>query len=225
MPRSIKDPISTNKSNITGTLKVLVAAHECEASKLVFASSSSVYGDTPTLPKVETMSINPKSPYAVTKATGELYCQNFTDIYNLPTVCLRYFNVFGPRQDRHSQYSAVIPKFITAIMHDESPVIYGDGEQSRDFTYVKKVVKANIQAAKSSKTGIFNIACNRRWTLNDLVELLNQVLGKKIEPIYTDPRPGDIKHSLADINKAKNFGYNPEGEFIDELKITAEFFS
>ncbi|MGO9387449.1 MAG: SDR family oxidoreductase [Methanobacterium sp.] len=225
VPRSIKDPLKSNESNITGTLKVLMAARDCEVSKLIFASSSSVYGDTPTLPKVETMPLNPKSPYAVTKATGELYSQNFTEIYDLPTVCLRYFNVFGPRQDPHSQYSAVIPKFINSIMNDEAPVIYGDGEQSRDFTFVKNVVNANILAAESSQTGVFNVACGRRWTLNQLVEFLNQVLGKKIDPIYTDPRSGDIKHSLADINKAKTFGYNPKGDFINELEVTAKFFS
>jgi UDP-glucose 4-epimerase len=225
VPRSIKDPLSSNESNITGTLKVLLAARDCEVTKLVYASSSSVYGDTPTLPKVETMPINPKSPYAITKATGEFYCQNFTEIYGLPTSCLRYFNVFGPRQDPHSQYSAVIPKFITAIMKEESPIIYGDGTQSRDFTYVKKVVNANLLAAESNQTGVFNVACGRRWTLNQLVELLNQVLGKKIDPIYTDPRPGDIKHSLADINKAKKLGYNPDGEFIEELRKTVEHFT
>ncbi len=225
VPRSIKNPLKSNESNITGTLKVLIASRDCEVSKFVFASSSSVYGDTPTLPKVETMPLNPKSPYAVTKATGELYCQNFTEIYDLPTVCLRYFNVFGPRQDPHSQYSAVIPKFINSIMNDEAPVIYGDGEQSRDFTFVKNVVDANTLAAESSKTGVFNVACGRRWTLNQLVEFLNQILGKKIDPIYTDTRAGDIKNSLADINKAKSFDYNPKGEFINELGVTAKFFS
>jgi UDP-glucose 4-epimerase len=224
VPRSIKDPLSSNESNITGTLKVLLAARDCEVSKLVFASSSSVYGDTPTLPKVETMSINPKSPYAVTKATGELYCQNFTEVYDLPTVCLRYFNVFGPRQDPYSQYSAVIPKFINAIKKGKSPIIYGDGEQSRDFTYVEDVVNANLLAAESKETGVYNIACGRRWTLNELVEQLNQILDNKVEPLYTDLRPGDIKHSLADITKAKTFGYNPKGEFKDELRKTVNFF-
>ncbi len=224
VPRSIKDPLRSNESNITGTLKVLLAARDCEVNKLVFASSSSVYGDTPTLPKVETMSINPKSPYAVTKATGELYCQNFTEVYDLPTVCLRYFNVFGPRQDPYSQYSAVIPKFINAIKKGKSPIIYGDGEQSRDFTYVEDVVNANLLAAESKETGVYNIACGRRWTLNELVEQLNQILDNKVEPLYTDLRPGDIKHSLADITKAKTFGYNPKGEFKDELRKTVNFF-
>lgn len=224
VPRSIKDPLASHEANITGTLKVLLAARNCDVSKVVCASSSSVYGDTPVLPKVETMSLNPKSPYAVTKATGELYCQNFVEIYNIPTVSLRYFNVFGPRQDPGSQYAAVIPKFITAILRGESPVIFGDGEQSRDFTYVKKVVDANILAAESKETGVFNVACGRRWTLNQLVELLNQVLDKQVKPVYTDPRPGDIKHSLADITRAKNIGYHPSGEFIEELRETAGFF-
>ncbi len=224
VPRSIKDPLSSNEANIKGTLNVLLAARDCEISKVVSASSSSVYGDTPTLPKVETMSINPKSPYAVTKATGELYCQNFTEIYSLPTVCLRYFNVFGPRQDPNSQYAAVIPKFITAIMRGESPTIYGDGEQSRDFTYVKNVVDANILACNSEATGIFNIACGRRVILNELVIIINELLGEDIESIYVDPRPGDIKHSLADITKAKNFSYNPKSNFKNELEETINYF-
>ena len=153
VPRSIKDPIKSNEANITGTLKVLKAASECDVKKVVFASSSSVYGDTPKLPKVETMPINPKSPYAITKATGEMYCKIFKEIYDLQTVSLRYFNVFGPRQDPNSQYSAVIPKFITAISKGKSPTVYGDGTQSRDFTFVKNVVDANIKACESKETG------------------------------------------------------------------------
>jgi UDP-glucose 4-epimerase len=224
VPRSIKDPIKSNEANITGTLKVLEAARESNVSKVVCASSSSVYGDTPTLPKVETMSINPKSPYAVTKAAGEMYCKVFEEIYDLPTVSLRYFNVFGPRQDPNSQYSAVIPKFITAIKKGESPVVYGDGTQSRDFTFIKNVVDANIKACKSEETGSFNIACGRRIILNDLIKIINEILGKNIEPKYVDPRPGDIKHSLADITAAKSFGYEPKDEFIKELEETIEFF-
>lgn len=223
VPRSIKDPISSNKANITGTLKVLKAAHESEVKKVVFASSSSVYGDTPKLPKVETMPINPKSPYAITKATGELYCKVFEEIYGLPTVSLRYFNVFGPRQDPNSQYSAVIPKFITAIKNGESPVVYGDGTQSRDFTFVKNVVDANIKACETDVTGIFNIACGRRIILNDLINFIDELLGKNIEPIYTKTRSGDIKHSLADTTAAKSFGYNPKNYFKKELKFTIEF--
>ena len=224
VPRSIKDPLSSNNANVTGTLRVLLAARDVGVSKLVFASSSSIYGDTPTLPKVEDMPLNPKSPYAVTKATGELYCQNFTEVFDLPTVCLRYFNVFGPRQDPNSQYAAVIPKFITSILKGESPVIFGDGEQSRDFTHVSNVVDANILACETKKTGNFNIACGRRVVLNDLVVMLNQIIGKDIEPVHADPRPGDIKHSLADISKAESIGYNPKDDFKNELKETVDYF-
>lgn len=224
VPRSIRDPIRSNEANITGTLKVLKAANDAGVKKVVFASSSSVYGDTPKLPKVETMPINPKSPYAITKATGELYCKVFEEIYELKTTALRYFNVFGPRQDPNSQYAAVIPKFITSIMKGESPTVYGDGTQSRDFTFVKNVVNANILAAESKETGNFNIACGRRIILNDLISMINELLGKDIEPEYVDPRPGDIKHSLADINTAKLFGYNPKDQFRTELNETIEFF-
>lgn len=200
------------------------AATDCNIKKVVFASSSSVYGDTPKLPKVETMPINPKSPYAITKAAGEMYCKVFEEIYDLQTIALRYFNVFGPKQDPNSQYSAVIPKFITAINNGESPIVYGDGTQSRDFTFVKNVVEANIKACKSKKTGSFNIACGRRIILNDLIKMINKLLDKDIQPEYVDLRPGDIKHSLADINSAKSFGYNPKDNFIKELEQTIEFF-
>ena len=224
VPRSVKDPLKSNDANIAGTLNVLVAARDAEVSKVVCASSSSVYGDTPTLPKVETMPLNPKSPYAVTKATGEMYCKTFTEIYGLQTASLRYFNVFGPRQDPNSQYSAVIPKFVTAIAKGESPTIYGNGKQSRDFTFVKNVVKANILAAESKETGAFNVACGRRIVLNDMVNIINKIMGKDIEPEYTDPRPGDIKHSLADINKIKSLGYKAKDNFKAELKETIKFF-
>jgi UDP-glucose 4-epimerase len=224
VPRSIKDPLKSNEANITGTLKVLKAASDCNVKKVVFASSSSVYGDTPKLPKVETMPINPKSPYAITKATGEMYCKVFEEIYDLQTVALRYFNVFGPKQDPNSQYSAVIPKFITAISKGESPTVYGDGTQSRDFTFVKNVVQANIKACQSKVTGSFNIACGRRIIINDLIKMINEILNKDIIPLYVDPRSGDIKHSLADIKSAKSFGYKPEDKFVEELKETIEFF-
>lgn len=224
VPRSINDPIKSNEANITGTLKVLVAANDLGVAKVVFASSSSVYGDTPVLPKVETMPINPKSPYAVTKATCEHYCNIFEEIYGIPTISLRYFNVFGPKQNPNSQYAAVIPKFITSILKGESPTVYGDGTQSRDFTFVKNVVDANILAAESNKTGTFNIACGRRIILNDLLSMINELLGKEIKPEYIDPRPGDIKHSLADINAAKLLRYNPKGEFKSELEETLEYF-
>ena len=225
VPRSIKDPIKSNEANVTGTLKVLKAASDSNVKKVVFASSSSVYGDTPKLPKVENMPINPKSPYAITKATGEMYCNVFKEIYDLQTIALRYFNVFGPRQDPNSQYSAVIPKFITAITKGESPIVYGDGTQSRDFTFVKNVIEANIKACESKITGSFNIACGRKIILNNLIKMINDLLGKDINPEYVDPRPGDIKHSLADINAAKSFGYNPKNNFRKELELTIEFFT
>jgi UDP-glucose 4-epimerase len=224
VPRSVKDPIGSNEANITGTLKVLTAAKNTGIKKVVFASSSSVYGDTPTLPKKEDMLINPLSPYAVTKATGELYCKVFKEIYRLPTVSLRYFNVFGPRQDPNSQYAAVIPKFITAMLNDKSPIVYGDGTQSRDFTFVQNVVDANILACESDITGTFNIACGRRITINQLIGMINDLLGKDIKPKYVDPRPGDIKHSLADISIAKSFGYDPKGDFKEELRETVGWF-
>lgn len=224
VPRSVKDPYSSNEANVTGTLNVLIAAKDTGIKKVIFSSSSSVYGDTPTLPKREDVPVNPQSPYAITKATGEMYCRVFEELYGLPTVCLRYFNVFGPRQDPNSQYAAVIPKFITSIMNDESPVIFGDGEQSRDFTFVKNVVDANILSCESEKTGVFNIACGRRITINQLVDYINEILGKEIKPIYTDPRPGDIKHSLADISRADGFGYKPKDEFKEELTTTVEWF-
>jgi UDP-glucose 4-epimerase len=176
VPRSIKDPIASNEANIDGTLKILTAAKDSGIKKVICASSSSVYGDTPTLPKSENMPVNPLSPYAVTKAAGEFYCKVFQDIYGLKTASLRYFNVFGPRQDPNSQYAAAIPKFVNAIKNNEPPVIFDDGEQSRDFTYVKHVVDANILACESDKTGIFNIACGRRITINKLVDMINEIL-------------------------------------------------
>lgn len=225
VPRSVKDPLRSNEANVTGTLKVLIAARDCDVKNVVCASSSSVYGDTPVLPKVETMPLNPQSPYATTKATGELYCQNFSRIYDLATVSLRYFNVFGPRQDPESQYAAVIPKFITSIMNRESPVIFGDGEQSRDFTYVENVVKANILACETDMQGVYNVACGRRTTLNEMVEMMGEIMDTPIKPEYTDPRVGDVKHSLADIDKIKAHGYQPTEDFKKDLEKVVEFFT
>jgi UDP-glucose 4-epimerase len=225
VPRSISDPKSSNEANITGTLNVLIAAKDSGIKKVVCASSSSVYGDTPTLPKSENMPVNPLSPYAITKMTAEFYCNVFQEIYGLQTVSLRYFNVFGPKQDPNSQYAAVIPNFISAIKNNKPPVIYGDGEQSRDFSYVKHVVDANMLACESDKTGVYNIACGRRITVNQLVEMINEIMGKNIEPVYSESRPGDIKHSLADISKAKAFGYEPKSDFMKELKETIKWFN
>ncbi len=227
VPRSIEDPITSNEVNVGGTLNVLHATKGAGAKRLIYASSSSVYGDNPVLPKHEDMTPNPLSPYAVSKLAGETYCQVFSRVYGLHTVSLRYFNVFGPRQDPNSQYAAVIPKFITAILRDEQPVIYGDGEQSRDFTYVDNVVLANILAATAPcEPGLaINCACHSRISLNDVVQELNRVTGKAITPVYDAPRPGDIKHSYAAIEKALMvLGYAPKIDAISGLKETATYF-
>lgn len=227
VPRSIKDPILSNDSNINGTLNVLIAARDCGIKRVVYASSSSVYGDTPTLPKKEDMTPNPKSPYAVTKLTGEYYCKVFYEVYGLETVCLRYFNVFGARQDPKSEYAAVIPKFITAMLHDNRPEVYGDGLQTRDFSYIENVVDANILSckAKNAPGQVFNIACGERTTLNNLIDVLNEILNKDIKPIYTNTRPGDIKHSLADVSKAREvLGYNPKYNLKQGLEKTIEWY-
>lgn len=228
VPRSIKDPITTNDVNINGTLNILEAAVDLKVKRVVYASSSSVYGDNPVLPKVETMIPNPLSPYAVSKLTGEKYCNVFSRIYGLETVCLRYFNVFGPRQDPASQYSAVIPKFIKAINQNKQPVIYGDGEQSRDFTYISNVVQANILAATADcESGItVNCAVSGQITLNELIREMNKLMNKDIKPVYEGPRAGDIKHSYADVNLAeKTLGYKPVVSFQEGLKKTIESYS
>ena len=227
VPRSIDNPIASNQNNIDGTLNVLVAARDAGVKRVVYAASSSAYGNTPTLPKYEGMAPDPLSPYAITKLVGEQYCKVFYDIYGLETVSLRYFNVFGPRQDPNSQYAAVIPKFITAMLNDERPVIFGDGEQSRDFTYVQNNVDANLLACTAANTAgrMFNIACGERITLNQLVEVLNDILGKDIEPVHEDERAGDVKHSLADISLAGDvLGYEPEYDFKEGLLKTVEWF-
>ena len=227
VPRSIEDPISSNQNNVDGTLNVLVAARDAGVKRVVYAASSSAYGNTPTLPKHEGMAPDPLSPYAITKLIGEQYCKVFYDIYGLETVSLRYFNVFGPKQDPNSHYAAVIPKFITAMLDDDRPIIYGDGEQSRDFTYVQNNVDANLLACTAPKaTGkMFNIACGARITLNQLVKLMNDILGKEIEPIYENERAGDVKHSLADIDLARDvLGYEPIYGLEDGLQKTVEWF-
>ena len=224
VPRSVKDPLTSHEANITGTLRVLIAAKDTDIEKVVFASSSSVYGDTAELPKREDMPVNPLSPYAVTKVAGEFYCKVFHEIYGLPTITLRYFNVFGPRQDPLSQYAAVIPRFITAMLNCSSPIIYGDGQQSRDFTFVKHVVAANVLACESDRTGTFNVACGRSISINELVALIGEITGKTIEAQHAAPQPGDVKHSRADISKARSFGYEPQGHFKDELEETIRWF-
>ena len=226
VPRSVNDPVASNAANVDGTLNVFVAARDAEVRKVVYASSSSIYGDSKELPKRETMPFNPLSPYAITKCVGEMYGGVFSRLYGLQTVGLRYFNVFGPAQDPTSQYAAVIPRFITRMLRGESPVIFGDGEQSRDFTYVENVVTANQCAARSDATGIaVNIACGERYTLNRLVEILNGILDKQVEPVYEDPRPGDVKHSQADVLRAADaIGFSPSVDFEEGLRHTVEFF-
>jgi len=228
VPRSVDDPIKSNEVNINGTLNLLVAAREAWVKRVVYAASSSAYGDTETLPKVETMAGDPLSPYGVGKYTGELYARVFAKIYGLETVSLRYFNIFGPRQDPASEYAAVIPKFIQAMLRGEAPTIYGDGEQTRDFTYIDNAVEANLLACKSDQVGrgeVINIACGERYSLNQLVGELNDILGTSISSVYSDPKPGDVKHSLADIERAKNLlGYQVKVGFREGLEHTVEWF-
>jgi len=225
VPRSVKDPLATNEANVTGTLSVLVAAKDCGVPAVIAASSSSVYGDTPVLPKHEDMVPNPLSPYAVTKMADEYYGKVFSDLYGTRTVFLRYFNVYGPRQDPKSEYAAVIPKFITRLLAGKLPIIYGDGEQTRDFTFVADVVQANIRAMESDARGVFNIACGRRVSLNTLASILMEITGTRCSPLYEAPRPGDIRDSLADITRAREaFGYNPQYSIEEGLRQTVAWF-
>jgi UDP-glucose 4-epimerase len=227
VPRSVRDPISSNAVNVDGTLNILYAAKQAGVKRVVYASSSSVYGDTPELPKHEGMTPNPQSPYAVSKLAAEHYCRVFATLYGLETVALRYFNVFGPRQDPASQYSAVIPKFIKAILSGRQPVIYGDGEQTRDFTFVANVVDANLRAAIAPcRKGLaMNCACHDRISLNQLVAEINGILGTSQKPVYEGPRAGDIKHSFAAIGLATSeLGYAPSVDFRAGLRKTVEWY-
>lgn len=228
VPRSIEKPMETAQVNITGTLNILLAARDAGVRRVVFASSSSIYGDAPTLPKKEDMPPCPQSPYALTKYAGERYMQLFHSLYGLETVSLRYFNVFGPRQDPQSQYAAVIPKFITAILSGKKPTIDGDGEQTRDFTYIKDAVEANILAMESKKGlgEVFNIAGGKRITINELKSLICEVAGKETEAVHGPPRPGDVRHSLADISKARELlGFEPRYTLKKGLEETIRWFS
>jgi len=225
--KSVGDPLTTNHVNITGTLHVLMAARDEGVQRVIYAASSSAYGDSPTLPKTETMTAKPLSPYAVQKYTGEHYCRVFYDLYGLETVSLRYFNVFGPRQDPTSQYAAVIPRFITALAKGEPPTVYGDGEQTRDFTYIDNVVEANLRAARAGGAAgeVINIASGAQYSLNDVLRLLRGILRTDIEAVYTDPRPGDVRHSLADISKARSLlGYAPKVTFEEGLRRSVDSF-
>lgn len=225
--RSVTDPFTSHDTNATATINLLVAARDAGVKRFVYASSSSVYGDSPTMPKHEEMMPRPKSPYAVAKLAGEHYCRTFWELYGLETVCLRYFNVFGPYQDPTSHYSAVIPLFIRALAVGKAPTIYGDGTQSRDFTFVKNNVHANLLAATQPDVGgqIFNIACGQRYSLLDLVAALNEILGKAITPNFDHSRSGDVKHSLADIQKAQDkLGYTVQVDFMEGLRRTVAWY-
>jgi UDP-glucose 4-epimerase len=222
--RSVSYPQVSHEANLTGTFNVLQIARKNRIKKVIYASSSSVYGDTPVLPKTEDMIPNPQSPYAVTKLAGEYYCSVFHGVYNLPTICLRYFNVYGPKQNPGSQYSAVIPKFIASSLKEEPHVIFGDGEQTRDFTYIRDVITANILAAESNISGIFNVGTGKRISINQLSEIINRITGGKEESIHKDPRPGDVKHSLAEIDKARSFGYKPKYSIEAGIMETVRWF-
>jgi nucleoside-diphosphate-sugar epimerase len=227
VPRSVADPITSDFHNVHGTLQLLCAARDAKVKRVVQACSSSAYGDTPTLPKVETMSPNPLSPYACSKAAGEMYGRAFFRTYGLEYVGLRYFNVFGPRQDPTSQYAAVIPKFVTAYIRDEAPTVFGDGTQSRDFCFIDNVVQANLKActAPEAPGRIFNIACGERIDLLGVLEQLSTIFGKRIEPRFDRGRAGDVKHSLADIGEARRIlGYEPEVFFAEGLRRTVSWY-
>lgn len=228
VPRSVNDPIASVNVNVMGTLNVLTAAMEEGVKRVVYASSSSIYGDSPELPKHEEMLPAPRSPYAASKLAGEHLCQVFYRTYSLETVILRYFNVFGPYQNPYSQYAAVIPKFITAALAGYPVVIFGDGEQSRDFTFVDNVVEANLAAIAAPREAlgeVFNIACGKSYSLLQVLRMLENVLKKRIERVFKDPQPGDVKHSRADISKARELlGYNPKIDFQEGLVKTIEWF-
>ncbi len=223
VPRSIQDPLTSNATNVIGTLNVLLAARDEGVRRVVYASSSSAYGRNPVLPKHEELAAEPISPYATAKLAAEGYCRSFNAVYGLQTVALRYFNVFGPRQDPLSEYAAVIPRFITSLAAGESPVIFGDGEQSRDFTYVDNVIDANIQAMDAPDVGgrTINIACGERVSLNQLVAELQRLLNTQVEVAYAAPRSGDVKHSLADISLARRLlGYESRVSLTEGLRNT-----
>jgi nucleoside-diphosphate-sugar epimerase len=220
VPRSVADPLTSNATNVTGTLNVLLAARDAGVRRVVFASSSSVYGATKELPKREDMAPLPVSPYAVAKLACEGYCRSFGEVYGLETVALRYFNVFGPNQDPRSQYAAVVPNFITAVLTNEPPTIFGDGEQSRDFTYVENVVEANMLAmdADVAPGRVYNVACGQAVTLNQLFAELRELVDSDLEPVYVPPRAGDVRHSLADLTRTRHdLGYEPSVELREGL--------
>jgi nucleoside-diphosphate-sugar epimerase len=227
VPRSVQDPITTNEVNVGGTLNVLLAARDEDVRRVIFASSSSIYGNLPGLPRVETLPVGPMAPYAVSKLAAEQYCRVAYEVYGLETVSLRYFNIFGRRQDPTSQYSAVIPKFIAALRSGRAPTIFGDGEQSRDFTHIENVLSANLLAAEAPEAGgqVFNIGTGGQHSLNELFEILRRLTGSSETPDYADSRPGDVPRSWADISAAKRvLGYEPAVGFEEGLRATVEAF-
>ncbi|NOZ85568.1 MAG: SDR family oxidoreductase [Deltaproteobacteria bacterium] len=228
VPRSVKDPVTSHQANATGTLNMLVAARDAGVRRLVYAASSSAYGDTPTLPKVETMRATPMSPYALQKYIGEVYCRQFFDLFGFETVSLRYFNIFGPRQDPNSPYGGVIPKFMSALLGGNAPTIFGDGGQTRDFTYVENAVNANLLASRADPRAcgkVFNIACGTRYSLVELLSTVQEITGINIPPRHEPPRAGDVRDSLADISLAGKFlGYEVKVGFEEGLKRTVEWF-
>ena len=227
VPRSVSDPVTTHQVNITGTLNVFLASRDAGVRRVVYASSSSVYGETPVLPKREDMSPQPLSPYALSKLAGEHYASVFKHVYNFEIVSLRYFNIFGPRQDPESQYAAVVPRFITALLNGKAPVVYGDGLQSRDFTFVENVVNANLLAAEADGIAgeAFNVACGGRYTLLDLLTKTKEILGSDIKPVHEAARAGDVRDSQASIEAAqKAFGYRVSVDFAEGLEKTIEWY-
>src|ERR1700675_655779 len=229
VPKSVLDPLGSNRANVDGTVNVLVAARDAKVKRVVYAASSSAYGDTPTLPKYEAMTPNPISPYAVAKLASELYMVSFYRCYGLETVCLRYFNIFGPRQDPSSQYSGVLAKFITLMLSGQQPTMFGDGEQSRDFTYIDNAVDANLLACKAPAAKVagkvFNVATGRRVTLNETFKLLQNLTSYNGSPLHAAERGGDIKHSLADISQAEQcLSYKPTVDFEEGLRRTVEWY-
>ncbi len=228
VPRSVADPVLSNGINVGGTVNLLVAARDAGVRRVVFAASSSAYGDTPELPKRESMTPNPKSPYAAQKLSGEHYMRIFFEVYGLETVALRYFNVFGPRQDPKSTYAAVIPRFVTSVLSGTAPTVYGDGGQTRDFTFVDNVVQANLAACAAPKAAcgkVFNIACGERVSLLDILEIVYGLAGKRVAPRFEPGRVGDVRDSLADISRAKEFlGYDPKVGFAEGLSRTFDHF-
>ena len=227
VPKSVKDPVTSHQANVDGTFNIMMAAKDAGVKRFVYAASSSAYGDTEISPKHEKILPGPKSPYAVNKLVGEYYGRAFYECFGLQTISLRYFNVFGPRQDPASQYAAAIPAFVTAILEDRQPTVYGDGEQSRDFTYIENVIEANLLAAGAPETHgeVVNIACGQSITINAIIKQVNELLGKNITPIYTDPRPGDVRDSLADVSLAEEIiGYKPVVYFDEGLKRAIDWY-